>query len=106
MRNAMKWCVSCDGRKAFAALIVRAAKSSRMATTRPRFVAGDIVAATAIVALMILRAPSLRGIIIADRQEPVVLEGEVECDEVYVVAGHKGHPAAVQKKGEKAAAAV
>ena len=39
---------------------------------------------------------------IADRQEPVVLEGEVECDEVYVVAGHKGHPAAVQKKGEKA----
>ena len=43
---------------------------------------------------------------IADRQEPVVLEGEVECDEVYVVAGHKGHPAAVQKKGEKAAAAV
>jgi transposase-like protein len=43
---------------------------------------------------------------IADRQEPVVLEGEVECDEVYVVAGHKGHPAAVQKKGEKAAVAV
>ncbi len=39
---------------------------------------------------------------IADRQEPAVLEGEVECDEVYVVAGHKGHPAAVQKKGEKA----
>ena len=43
---------------------------------------------------------------IADRQEPVVLEGEVECDEVYIVAGHKGHPAAVQKKGEKGAAAV
>ena len=40
---------------------------------------------------------------IADRQQPVVLEGEVECDEVYIVAGHKGHPAAVQKKGEKAA---
>jgi transposase-like protein len=39
---------------------------------------------------------------IADRQPPVVLEGEVECDEVYVVAGHKGHPAAVQKKGVKA----
>jgi len=43
---------------------------------------------------------------IADRQEPAVLEGEVECDEVYVVAGHKGHPAAVQKKGEKAAVVV
>src|SRR3954452_18656285 len=27
------------------------------------------------------------------------LEGEVEADEVYVVAGHKGNPAAVQKKG-------
>lgn len=28
----------------------------------------------------------------------VTLEGEVEADEVYIVAGHKGHPAAVQKK--------
>ncbi len=27
-----------------------------------------------------------------------ILEGEVEADEVYVVAGHKGNPAAVQKK--------
>ena len=26
------------------------------------------------------------------------LEGEVEIDEVYVVAGHKGHPEAVAKK--------
>jgi hypothetical protein len=25
----------------------------------------------------------------------------VECDEVYVVAGHKGNPAAVLKKGRK-----
>ena len=32
------------------------------------------------------------------RRPPVVLEGEVECDEVYVVAGHKGHPEAVKKK--------
>ncbi len=37
---------------------------------------------------------------IVDRQPPVVLSGEVECDEVYVVAGHKGHPEAVKKKGE------
>ena len=29
----------------------------------------------------------------------VVLEGTVEVDEVHVVAGHKGHPAAVAKKG-------
>ena len=43
---------------------------------------------------------------IADRQHPFVLEGEVECDEVYVIAGHKGHPDAVQKKGEKADAGV
>ena len=28
----------------------------------------------------------------------VTLEGVVEMDEVYVVAGHKGNPAAVQKK--------
>jgi len=27
------------------------------------------------------------------------LEGEVEVDEVYVVAGHKGQPAAVAKRG-------
>ena len=35
---------------------------------------------------------------IIDRRPAVVLEGEVECDEVYVVAGHKGHPEAVKKK--------
>ena len=35
---------------------------------------------------------------IVDRRPPVALEGEVECDEVYVVAGHKGHPEAVKKK--------
>ena len=29
---------------------------------------------------------------------PVRLAGEVEIDEVYVVAGHKGNPAAVRKK--------
>jgi hypothetical protein len=29
---------------------------------------------------------------------PVVLDGVVEADEVYVVAGHKGSPAAVEKK--------
>ena len=32
------------------------------------------------------------------RLPPVVLRGEVEIDEVYVVAGHKGNPAAVAKK--------
>jgi transposase-like protein len=36
---------------------------------------------------------------------PVRLDGEVEIDEVYVVAGHKGHPAAVAKGGGSAAAA-
>ena len=36
---------------------------------------------------------------IVRRKPEVTLSGEVECDEVYVVAGHKGHPAAVAKKG-------
>jgi transposase-like protein len=31
---------------------------------------------------------------------PVRLDGEVEIDEVYVVAGHKGQPAAVAKRGD------
>jgi len=35
---------------------------------------------------------------VVDRRPAVVLEGEVECDEVYVVAGHKGNPEAVKKK--------
>ena len=38
---------------------------------------------------------------LVDQQEPACLEGAVECDEVYLVAGHKGHPAAVKKKDEK-----
>src|SRR3712207_239077 len=36
---------------------------------------------------------------------PVRLEGEVEIDEVYVVAGHKGQPAAMAKGGGADAAA-
>ena len=35
----------------------------------------------------------------------VKLEGGVEIDEVYVVAGHKGQPAAVAKGGDRGAAA-
>ena len=31
-----------------------------------------------------------------------ILDGEVETDEVYVVAGHKGNPAAVAKKVDPA----
>jgi len=37
---------------------------------------------------------------------PLTLTGEVEIDEVYVVAGHKGHPAAVAKKAAPGDAAV
>ena len=36
---------------------------------------------------------------------PVRLDGEVEIDEVHVVAGHKGQPAAVAKGGASDAAA-
>lgn len=43
---------------------------------------------------------------IADRVEAITLDSEVECDEVYVVAGHKGNPAAVKKKGVKPGFAV
>ena len=35
----------------------------------------------------------------------VELKGEVEIDEVYVVAGHKGQPAAVAKRGGPVAVA-
>ncbi|HMB08240.1 MAG TPA: hypothetical protein VKP69_31480 [Isosphaeraceae bacterium] len=38
---------------------------------------------------------------IVQRKPEVVLSGEVECDKVYVIAGHKGHPEAVRKKGER-----
>jgi len=48
-------------------------------------------------------ASQLREGIVARKPE-VQLSGEVECDEVYVVAGHKGHPAAVAKKGGLAGA--
>jgi hypothetical protein len=36
------------------------------------------------------------GIVAAEPERK--LSGEVECDEVYVVAGHKGNPAEVEKK--------
>jgi transposase-like protein len=36
---------------------------------------------------------------LAAEAPPVTLAGEVEIDEVYVVAGHKGQPAAVAKRG-------
>jgi transposase-like protein len=36
---------------------------------------------------------------LAAKRPPARLEGEVEIDEVYVVAGHKGQPAAVAKGG-------
>ena len=42
---------------------------------------------------LVAKAPAIR------------LEGEVEVDEVYVVAGHKGQPAAVAKRGGLDAAA-
>jgi len=42
---------------------------------------------------------------LVERQPDVRLDGEVEADEVYVVAGHKGNPAAVQKKSGRTPAA-
>ena len=45
-----------------------------------------------------MMATQLRQGIVAGKPG-VELAGEVECDEVYVTAGHKGHPEAVRKKG-------
>ncbi len=45
----------------------------------------------------------LRSGVVDLKPEPM-LEGTVECDEVYIVAGHKGHPEAVKKKGAPDAA--
>jgi transposase-like protein len=41
---------------------------------------------------------------VVPRKPEVPLSGEVACDEVYVVAGPKGHPEAVATKGGRAAA--
>jgi hypothetical protein len=38
---------------------------------------------------------------VTQKRPEVCLEGEVECDEVYVVAGHKGNPEAVKKMADK-----
>ena len=38
---------------------------------------------------------------VVQRRPEVKLTGEVECDEVYVVAGHKGYPKAVREEGER-----
>ena len=35
---------------------------------------------------------------VVEKKPEVKLSGEVECDEVYVVAGHKGNPDAVKKR--------
>ena len=37
---------------------------------------------------------------IVERMPEVRLSGEVECDEVDLVAGHKGHPEAVKKRAD------
>jgi len=38
------------------------------------------------------------------RTPAVILDGVIEIDEVYVVAGHKGNPTAVAKRGVRGAA--
>lgn len=38
---------------------------------------------------------------IVERKPEVKLQDSVECDEVYIVAGHKGNPAAVREKGRQ-----
>src|SRR5918993_998254 len=38
---------------------------------------------------------------LAAKLPPVVVRGEVEIDEVYIVAGHKGNPAVVAQRGAR-----
>ena len=38
---------------------------------------------------------------VCEKSPDIVLEGEVECDEVYVVTGHKGNPNAVKKRPQR-----
>lgn len=42
----------------------------------------------------------LRSGVVEKKQEPM-LSGEVECDEVYVIVGHKGRPDEVKKRAVK-----
>jgi hypothetical protein len=42
---------------------------------------------------------------LAAKAAPVELKGAMKIDEVYMVAGHKGQPAAVAKRGGSGAAA-
>ena len=60
-----------------------------------RQIAGELGLAVSDVQAM---TKHLRSGLVA-KASPVWLEDEVEIDEVYVVAGHKGQPAAVAKRG-------
>lgn len=40
-----------------------------------------------------------------EKRPQQVLDGEIEFDELYVIAGHKGHPESVKKRDAKDAAA-
>ena len=40
---------------------------------------------------------------IVEKKPEVNLSGEVECDELYQIAGFKGQPAQVKKRGAKVA---
>lgn len=66
-----------------------------------RQIAAELGLGTSDVQLM---TEQLRGGLVT-KIAPVRLEGEVEIDEVYIVAGHKGQPAAVAKGGGSDAAA-
>jgi hypothetical protein len=66
-----------------------------------RQIAAELGLSTSEVQLM---TEQLRNGLVAKAPE-VSLSGEVEVDEVYVVAGHKGQPAAVAKRGGRADAA-
>jgi len=66
-----------------------------------RQIAGELGLAVSDVQAM---TEQLRSGLVSKTPE-VTLQGEVEIDEVYVVAGHKGQPKEVAKRGGSGAAA-
>ena len=109
--NALQRFGGCDGPTESDAINAVLAVLPSEVLTRRKKIDSVIIAATANESSMISREPflqvttdsvhdmatQLRNGILA-KEPAVVLSGEVECDEVYIVAGHKGNPEAVKKK--------
>src|SRR5918993_110999 len=111
MPNASPWYASIAGHRVSTAPPAAAVPWSETALMRPRLTGSGIGArhardasTTSLARCWQAMTEQLRRGLVA-KIAPVRLEGEVEIDEVYIVAGHKGQPAAVAKGGGSDAAA-